>query len=91
MRTPYQSKDFVPREIERVSATLHVRASVTRALESATPQRRPDRTHDMPAMVGYLNHWATAAPQHRPEVRAYDKYVTATTKLLEEIQQVSFL
>ncbi|GFU41132.1 hypothetical protein TNCV_1058601 [Trichonephila clavipes] len=21
-----------------------------------------DRTHDMPAMVGYLNHWATAAP-----------------------------
>ncbi|GFW46417.1 hypothetical protein TNCV_4811051 [Trichonephila clavipes] len=20
-----------------------------------------DRTHDMPAMVGYLNHWATAA------------------------------
>ncbi|GFX65334.1 hypothetical protein TNCV_3168811 [Trichonephila clavipes] len=26
-----------------------------------------DRTHDMPAMVGYRNHWATAAP-HAPKL-----------------------
>ncbi|GFS57442.1 general transcription factor II-I repeat domain-containing protein 2A [Trichonephila clavipes] len=26
-----------------------------------------DRTHDMPAMVGYLNHWATAAPSPRQD------------------------
>ncbi|GFW23218.1 hypothetical protein TNCV_3803181 [Trichonephila clavipes] len=27
-----------------------------------------DRTHDMPAMVGYLNHWATAALKSSSEL-----------------------
>ncbi|GFT07821.1 hypothetical protein TNCV_1214151 [Trichonephila clavipes] len=30
-----------------------------------------DRTHDMPAMVGYLNHWATAAPSATGACRSF--------------------
>ncbi|GFX86613.1 hypothetical protein TNCV_462331 [Trichonephila clavipes] len=54
--TPHQREDVSQLSTDLTCiAALHTYPSVVL-----------DRTHDMPAMVGYLNHWATAAPSTCP-------------------------